>query len=146
MGIRFMPLSKSFFVKIGKIINDRDKLIYQLDKINERNSLLKNSLSKSSNKLSNGGLKTQDKVTFTRDTKNKIAELKLERQYIISCISVINKKIKYQNKSSQKYSSKLSQIFIVIAGRNLPENEFEKIKKQANKVLENRRNNIQTWE
>ncbi len=142
-----MPLlSRKFLVKIGKIINNRQKLIYHLNNIDGESRLLKNSLLRSQNKLCNGGLKTKDKAEFTRTVKDQLSILKHQREYIIARISDINKKTKHDNQTLQKYSSQLSQIFMVMAERNLPTNEFTKIKKQAEKTLENRRNNKQTWE
>lgn len=142
--IQYMSLSKKFTIKIKKIETDRTALIDLLNETAEKKRKLKTSISRSSLKIKHGGLKTDDKARHTSEIRLQLSALSLEYEHIKNHISTINKKRRFENQDVQRYSSKLSQIFMVCAKRTLPANEFEKIEKQANKILEDRRNNIQT--
>jgi len=136
-----MSLSKSFFVRVGKLENSRDNLIYELQKNAEKKRQIKIQIKRSSLTIKQGGMHTSKKAEFTKNKRAELSLLSLEYEYIKQAISKLNNQRKFENKSQQQYSSKLSQIFMVLAKQILPENEFSKVEKQAIKILENRRNN-----
>lgn len=135
-----MPLDRKFFVKIKKIENDKSALIALLNEVAEKKRILKTSITRSSLKIKHGGFKTADKARHTSEIKLQLSSLALEYEHIKNRISILKKIIASENQNVQRYSSKLSQIFMVCAKHTLPVKEFEKIEKQASKILDDRRN------
>jgi len=133
-----MSLSKPFFVRIGKLENSRDNLIYELQKTAEKKRQIKIQIKRSSLTIEQGGMHTR--AEFTKNKRAELSILSLEYEYIKQAISKLNIKRKFENKSVQNYSSQLSQIFMLCAKNSLPSNEFNKIEKQAMYILDKRRN------
>jgi len=139
-------METKFLIQLSKIKQDRKLLIILLADLDQEKQKLKNNLQRASIPIKQGGIPGHKRSVLSMETKNQLALLTHKRTLVTISLSEIKKKDKYHKNDTQKYSGKIASIFMVVAKRTLPENEFKKIEKKAEKILEDRRNNIQTWE
>lgn len=120
---------------LNHLKSNRAALIKGLNTLDEENRVLKKSLSLSSLKLVEGGLKKKQKAAYSGRIKRQIHDLQKRRELVKNALGRLNKIQKSKNTELNASLNGLPKCFMACAKLTLSDTLFTEIKEQAKSLV-----------